>query len=96
MRRLTDKYKPQGVIVLDIDVLDEQEIVQKFLAEHGHFGSDVLLTLTDESTMSAFGVEQFPSTIVVDKRGRISQNSRQLSGGSHFLRLLKGLRRTEG
>ncbi len=71
MRRLTDKYKHQGVIVLDINVLDEQIIVQEFIAAHGHFGSDVLLTLTDESTMSAFGVEQFPSTIIVDKGGRI-------------------------
>jgi hypothetical protein len=71
MRRLTDKYKHQGVIVLDINVLDEQKIVQEFIAAHGHFGSDVLLTLTDESTMSAFGVEQFPSTIIVDKGGRI-------------------------
>jgi hypothetical protein len=71
MRRLTDKYKHQGVIVLDINVLDEQKTVQEFIAEHGHFGSDVLLTLTDESTMSAFGVEQFPSTIIVDKGGRV-------------------------
>ena len=92
MRRLTDKYKPQGVIVLDIDVLDEQEIVQKFLAEHGHFGSDVLLTLTDESTMSAFGVEQFPSTIVVDKRGRIVAS---YSGGASddFAKLEATIRR---
>lgn len=71
MRRLTEKYKSQGVIVLDISVLDEQKVVEKFIAEHGHFGSDVLLTLTDESTMNAFGVEQFPSTIIVDKGGRI-------------------------
>jgi hypothetical protein len=71
MRQLTEKYKSQGVIVLDINVLDEQKVVEKFISEQGHFGSDVLLTLTDEGTMSAFGVEQFPSTIVVDKRGRI-------------------------
>lgn len=57
--------------MLDISVLDEQQVVEKFIAEHGHFGSDVLLTLTDESTMNAFGVEQFPSTIIVDKGGRI-------------------------
>jgi hypothetical protein len=71
MRRLTEKYKSHGVIVLDINVLDERKVVQNFIAVHGYFGSDVLLTLTDESTMSAFGVEQFPSTIIVDKRGRI-------------------------
>jgi hypothetical protein len=71
MRQLTEKYKSKGVIVLDINVLDEQKIVQKFIAEHGYFGSDVLLTLTDEGTMSAFGVEQFPSTIIIDKSGRI-------------------------
>ena len=71
MRRLTEKYKSQGVIVLDINVLDERKVVQNFISEHGHFGSDVLLTLTDESTVTAFGVEQFPSTIIVDGRGRI-------------------------
>jgi len=71
MRRLTKKYKSQGVIVLDINVLDERKVVEKFIAEHGYFGSDVLLTLSDESTMSVFGVEQFPSTIIVDKTGRI-------------------------
>lgn len=71
LRRLTKKYKSQGVIVLDINVLDEQNVVEKFIAEHGEFGSDVLLTLEDESVVSAFGVEQFPSTIIVDRRGRI-------------------------
>ena len=57
--------------MLDIDVLDEEKTVEKFIAEHGRFGSDVLLTLADESTMTAFGVEQFPATIIVDKGGRI-------------------------
>ncbi len=79
MRRLTEKYKTGGVIVLNINVLDEQKAVEKFIAEHGRFGSDVLLTIEDESTVSAFGVEQFPSVIVVDKRGRIAA---MFSGGA--------------
>jgi hypothetical protein len=52
----------------------------------------VLLTLTDESTMSAFGVEQFPSMIVVDKRGRIVAS---YSGGApdDFAKLEATIRR---
>lgn len=70
MRRLAEKYKRDGVVVLNINVLDERNVVEKFIAEHGYFGSEILLT-TDESTMNAFGIEQFPSTIIVDERGRI-------------------------
>ncbi len=78
MRQLTEQCKSQGIVVLDINVLDEQRVVKKFIAEHGYFRSDVLLTLTDESIVSAFRVEQFPSTIIVDRRGRIDA---RFSGG---------------
>ncbi len=71
MRRLTEEYKSRGIVVLAINVLDQQEVVQKFVAEHGPFASDILLTLSDESVVRAFGVEQFPSTIIVDGTGRI-------------------------
>jgi len=78
MRRLTEKYKRDGVIVLNINVLDEPAVVRKFIADHGQFGSEVLLTASDETVVKAFGIEQFPSALIVDRRGRVVT---RLSGG---------------
>ena len=70
MRRIADRYKSRGVVVLDINVLDEPNVVRRFVAEHGRFGSNVLLT-ADESVANAFNVDQFPTEILIDGAGRI-------------------------
>jgi thiol-disulfide isomerase/thioredoxin len=78
MRRLAEKYKRHGVIVLNINVLDDPAAVRKFIAEHGQFGSEVLLTASDETVVKAFGIEQFPSALVIDRQGRVVA---RVSGG---------------
>jgi hypothetical protein len=79
MRRLTEDYKSKGVIVLDINMMDDEQVVKQFLVKHGTFGSQVLLT-SDESVMKAFNVEDFPSTIVIDQLGKIQA---AVSGEGH-------------
>jgi thiol-disulfide isomerase/thioredoxin len=81
INRLADTYRSQGVVVLELSD-EEPELLQRFLAKYPMHGVVARFTSPEPaSNLEAFAWRGRPTTLVLDRQGRIV---RRIIGGRHY------------
>jgi thiol-disulfide isomerase/thioredoxin len=82
-KELSDK----GLIVLAVDVLEPDQKVKKYLAEHPR---SVPIVLTKDTNLAAmYNAQSYPIYVVIDRDGNIAAEQRGAAGEMGLRRLLK-------
>jgi thiol-disulfide isomerase/thioredoxin len=69
MQRLYQQFRGKGLVVLAVDLQEQQDQVQKFVAENG-LSFPVLLDATGQVGVT-YGAQSIPTTWIVDRSGGI-------------------------
>ena len=69
LQRLSARYAPAGLQVLAVNFRESPDTVRRFVADTG-MGLPVLMD-ADGSAAKSLGIGIFPTTVVIDRRGRI-------------------------
>jgi thiol-disulfide isomerase/thioredoxin len=81
------EFSDRGLIVLAIDVLEPDQKVKKYLAEHPR---SVPIVLTKDTNLAAmYNAQSYPIYVVIDRDGNIAAEQRGAAGGTGLRRLLK-------
>jgi thiol-disulfide isomerase/thioredoxin len=84
---IAKEFSDQGLIVLAVDVLEPDQIVKKYLAEHPR---SVPIVLTKDTNLAAmYNAQSYPIYVVVDREGNIAGEQRGAAGERALRRLLK-------
>ncbi|MDR1453575.1 MAG: TlpA family protein disulfide reductase [Candidatus Margulisbacteria bacterium] len=70
MERLYQKFKPQGLEMLAVNYQETPETVRAFLAEN-KLSFPAGLDISGKATTRLYGVTAFPTTYLIDRKGRI-------------------------
>jgi thiol-disulfide isomerase/thioredoxin len=81
------EFADRGLIVLAVDVLEPDQKVKKYLAEHPR---SVPIVLTKDTNLSAmYNAQSYPIYVVIDRDGNIAAEQRGAAGEGALRRLLK-------
>jgi cytochrome c biogenesis protein CcmG, thiol:disulfide interchange protein DsbE len=81
------EFADKGLIVLAVDVLEPDQKVKKYLAEHPR---SVPIVLTKDTNLAAmYNAQSYPIYVVVDRDGNIAGEQRGAAGDAALRRLLK-------
>jgi cytochrome c biogenesis protein CcmG/thiol:disulfide interchange protein DsbE len=81
------EFADKGLIVLAVDVLEPDQKVKKYLAEHPR---SVPIVLTKDTNLAAmYNAQSYPIYVVVDRDGNIAAEQRGAAGDAALRRLLK-------
>jgi thiol-disulfide isomerase/thioredoxin len=84
---IANEFSDQGLIVLAVDVLEPDQKVKKYLAEHPRF---VPIVLTKDTNLAAmYNAQSYPIYVVIDRDGNIAAEQRGAAGETGLRRLLK-------
>ncbi len=80
------EFKSKDLIVLAIDVLEPDQKVKKYLAEHPR---SVPIVLTKDTNLAAmYNAQVYPIYVVVDRDGNIAAEQRGAAGERGLRRML--------
>jgi thiol-disulfide isomerase/thioredoxin len=81
------EFSAKGLIVLAIDVLEPDQKVRKYLADHPR---TVPIVLTKDTNLAAmYNAQVYPIYVVIDRDGNIAGEQRGAAGERGLRRLLK-------
>jgi cytochrome c biogenesis protein CcmG, thiol:disulfide interchange protein DsbE len=81
------EFADKGLIVLAVDVLESDQKVKKYLAEHPR---SVPIVLTKDTNLAAmYNAQSYPIYVVIDRDGNIAAEQRGAAGDAALRRLLK-------
>ena len=81
------EFADKGLIVLAVDVLEPDQKVKKYLAEHPR---SVPIVLTKDTNLAAmYNAQSYPIYVVIDRDGNIAAEQRGAAGEVALRRLLK-------
>ena len=81
------EFADKGLIVLAVDVLEPDQKVKKYLAEHPR---SVPIVLTKDTNLAAmYNAQVYPIYVVIDRDGNIAAEQRGTSGERGLRRMLK-------
>jgi cytochrome c biogenesis protein CcmG/thiol:disulfide interchange protein DsbE len=81
------EFADKGLIVLAVDVLEPDQKVKKYLAEHPR---SVPIVLTKDTNLAAmYNAQSYPIYVVIDREGNIAAEQRGAAGEGALRRLLK-------
>lgn len=81
------EFKSQDLIVLAVDVLEPDQRVKKYLADHPR---TVPIVLTRDTNLAAmYNAQVYPIYVVVDRDGNIAGEQRGAAGDRGIRRMLK-------
>jgi thiol-disulfide isomerase/thioredoxin len=84
---IAKEFSGQGMIVLAVDVLEPDQKVKKYLAEHPR---SVPIVLTKDTNLAAmYNAQSYPIYVVIDRDGNIAAEQRGAAGEMGLRRLLK-------
>jgi thiol-disulfide isomerase/thioredoxin len=84
---IAKEFAGKGLIVLAVDVLEPDQKVKKYLAEHPRF---VPIVLTKDTNLAAmYNAQSYPIYVVIDRDGNIAGEQRGAAGERGLRRLLK-------
>ena len=84
---IAKEFSDKGLIVLAVDVLEPDQTVKKYLAEHPR---SVPIVLTKDTNLAAmYNAQSYPIYVVVDRDGNIAGEQRGAAGERALRRLLK-------
>jgi thiol-disulfide isomerase/thioredoxin len=83
---LAKEFADKGLIVLAVDVLEPDQKVKKYLAEHPR---SVPIVLTKDTNLAAmYNAQSYPIYVVIDRDGNIAGEQRGAAGERGLRRLL--------
>jgi thiol-disulfide isomerase/thioredoxin len=81
------EFADKGLIVLAVDVLEPDQKVKKYLAEHPR---SVPVVLTKDTNLAAmYNAQSYPIYVVIDRDGNIAAEQRGAAGEAALRRLLR-------
>jgi thiol-disulfide isomerase/thioredoxin len=81
------EFKSKDLIVLAVDVLEPDQRVKKYLAEHPR---TVPIVLTKDTNLAAmYNAQVYPIYVVIDRDGNIAAEQRGAAGDRGLRRMLK-------
>ena len=81
------EFANKGLIVLAVDVLEPDQKVKKYLAEHPR---SVPIVLTKDTNLAAmYNAQSYPIYVVIDRDGNIAAEQHGAAGEAGLRRLLK-------
>ena len=81
------EFVGKGLIVLAVDVLEPDQRVKKYLAEHPR---SVPIVLTKDTNLAAmYNAQSYPIYVVIDRDGNIAGEQRSAAGEAALRRILK-------
>jgi thiol-disulfide isomerase/thioredoxin len=81
------EFSGKGLIVLAVDVLEPDQKVKKYLAEHPR---SVPIVLTKDTNLAAmYNAQVYPIYVVIDRDGNIAGEQRGAAGERGLRRMLK-------
>jgi cytochrome c biogenesis protein CcmG, thiol:disulfide interchange protein DsbE len=84
---IATEFKGKDLIVLAVDVLEPDQKVRKYLAEHPR---TVPIVLTKDTNLAAmYNAQVYPIYVVVDREGNIAAEQRGPAGERGLRRMLK-------
>jgi thiol-disulfide isomerase/thioredoxin len=84
---LAREFSGKGLIVLAVDVLEPDQKVKQYLAEHPR---SVPIVLTKDTNLAAmYNAQVYPIYVVIDRDGNIAAEQRGSAGEKGLRRLLK-------
>jgi thiol-disulfide isomerase/thioredoxin len=84
---IAKEFSEKGLIVLAVDVLEPDQKVKKYLAEHPR---SVPIVLTKDTNLAAmYNAQSYPIYVVIDREGNIAGEQRGAAGDKGLRRLLK-------
>jgi thiol-disulfide isomerase/thioredoxin len=84
---IAKEFSDRGLLVLAVDVLEPDQTVKKYLAEHPR---SVPVVLTKDTNLAAmYNAQSYPIYVVVDRDGNIAGEQRGAAGERGLRRLLK-------
>jgi thiol-disulfide isomerase/thioredoxin len=84
---IAKEFADKGLIVLAVDVLEPDQKVKKYLAEHPR---SVPIVLTKDTNLAAmYNAQSYPIYVVIDREGNIAAEQRGAAGEMGLRRLLK-------
>ena len=82
------EFSGKGLIVLAVDVLEPDQKVKKYLAEHPR---TVPIVLTKDTNLAAmYNAQVYPIYVVIDRDGNIAGEQRGSAGERGLRRMLRG------
>jgi thiol-disulfide isomerase/thioredoxin len=84
---IAKEFADKDLIVLALDVLESDQTVKKYLADHPR---SVPIVLTKDTNLAAmYNAKSYPIYVVIDRDGNIAGEQRGASGESGLRRMLK-------
>ena len=84
---IAKEFSDRGLLVLAVDVLEPDQTVKKYLAEHPR---SVPIVLTKDTNLAAmYSAQSYPIYVVLDRDGNIAGEQRGAAGERGLRRLLK-------
>ena len=84
---IAQEFADKGLIVLAVDVLEPDQKVKKYLAEHPR---SVPIVLTKDTNLAAmYNAQSYPIYVVIDRDGNIAAEQRGAAGERGLRRLLR-------
>ncbi len=84
---IAKEFSDKGLIVLAVDVLEPDQRVKKYLADHPR---SVPIVLTKDTNLAAmYNASSYPIYVVVDRDGNIAGEQRGAAGERGLRRMLK-------
>jgi thiol-disulfide isomerase/thioredoxin len=81
------EFRGKGLIVLAVDVLEPDQKVKKYLAEHPR---SVPIVLTKDTNLAAmYNAQVYPIYVLIDREGNIASEQRGSAGERGLRRLLR-------
>ena len=84
---IAKEFADKGLIVLAVDVLEPDQKVKKYLAEHPR---SVPIVLTKDTNLAAmYNAQSYPIYVLIDREGNITAEQRGAGGEASLRRMLK-------
>ena len=84
---IAKEFSDKGLIVLAVDVLEPDQRVKKYLADHPR---SVPIVLTKDTNLAAmYNAQSYPIYVVIDRDGNIAAEQRGAAGERGLRRLLR-------
>jgi len=84
---IAKEFSAKGLIVLAVDVLEPDQRVKKYLADHPR---SVPIVLTKDTNLAAmYNAQSYPIYVVVDRDGNIAAEQRGAAGERGLRRMLR-------
>ena len=84
---IAKEFSGQGLLVLAVDVLEPDQKVKKYLAEHPR-GVPIVLT-KDTNLAAMYNAQSYPIYVLIDREGNIAAEQKGAGGEISLRRMLK-------